>query len=631
MTWVFTGVAPDLLAPIAAAVAASMLVLYLLRVRRRRIEVPSLRAWRAVAGHQRRALWKERLRRAVSLLLQLIIAALVLLALRDPRQDGHASERRAWVLLIDTSASMTTRDEAGGRTRLQRAVEQLGDALTGIPEGDPVMLVQVDDRVSPLTSLLPDRDACDAALRRVAPSATSADAATALQFALDAVRDAPRATVLFATDGAFASTAFDAMDVPPHVQLLWAPVGASGDNVAVTALTARPYPTHRTNWEVMLEVTNASEAASVVEVELRVGDAPIEVLPLTLGPGERVRQIRSDLPGSGDAIEARVRVISGDVIDRFAMDDRAWALLPTRGAPRVQVVTDGNLFLEAALLLNESIRAEFVRPGAWTSERAAEADVVVFDGPVPDLPERGAFLFFAPTGPSSPWQVIGEVADPIITTSTGDPVLRWITGLRDVNILRASRFGLNRGDRVIASAVGGHPMIVARDEPGRRMLAFAFDPTASDLPLRVAYPLLLINAIDALTDVDDRSIEGLRTGTMWSIDVGDASSEVVVRAPSGRRHDAPVHAGRVWVRGDEAGIWEVESTSTVRSFAASFGTVDRAQIAPAASLRAGEREFERLAPRETPPRRTEPWMWLSLAALGLLLLEWFTFHRRWTV
>ncbi|MDB4931820.1 MAG: hypothetical protein JWM10_4304, partial [Myxococcaceae bacterium] len=119
MEWL--GLAPSQLAWAGALAAAAVVALYLLKQRRRRVAVPFAPLWARVLEERPSAKLFERLRRLLSLLLQLVLLALLVVALGDPRPAGAARRGRTTVLLLDGSASMSATDVPGGRAAAARA------------------------------------------------------------------------------------------------------------------------------------------------------------------------------------------------------------------------------------------------------------------------------------------------------------------------------------------------------------------------------------------------------------------------------------------------------------------------------------------------------------------------------
>ena len=81
---------------IAAGAAALAVGAYIIKMRRRRFEVPFAQLWQRVLEQKdANALWKQ-LKRLISLLLMLVILALILFAALDPTL-GAAEDRKSVV------------------------------------------------------------------------------------------------------------------------------------------------------------------------------------------------------------------------------------------------------------------------------------------------------------------------------------------------------------------------------------------------------------------------------------------------------------------------------------------------------------------------------------------------------
>ena len=124
MNWVLTGIPTSVLTTLGLSLGAALVVLYVLRVRRQRVEVPFSPLWAAVLAERKANDWWERLKRLLSLLLQLALLSVLLLALSDPRTDDAIEEGRSVVLIVDTSASMLATED-DGTTRFDRARERV--------------------------------------------------------------------------------------------------------------------------------------------------------------------------------------------------------------------------------------------------------------------------------------------------------------------------------------------------------------------------------------------------------------------------------------------------------------------------------------------------------------------------
>ncbi|MGH9373434.1 MAG: BatA domain-containing protein, partial [Vicinamibacterales bacterium] len=117
----------------AAALAAG---LFLIKLRPPRLLVPSLLLWRRVLDESRELTLWERIRRAVSLAVTILIALALVLAAARPRPVEGAADVASGRLLIvlDSSWSMQARTRSG-ETRWDRAVAEARRLVTAASGG----------------------------------------------------------------------------------------------------------------------------------------------------------------------------------------------------------------------------------------------------------------------------------------------------------------------------------------------------------------------------------------------------------------------------------------------------------------------------------------------------------------
>lgn len=629
----YTGLPLETIAPIAGGAAVIVTVLYLLKLRKRRVQVPFSPLWgKVMTEYKRQSDWWRRLRRILSWLVQILLIAALAFALADPHPEGEVIRGRHIVLLIDSSASMASTDVSGAADRLDLAKQQAKKILETIGAEDRVMLVNFNDQLQPLSPFVSEASLLETPLRDIRVSATGTQYAQALGFAADSLRDKERGELIVLSDGAsFEPEIITELNLPEQITVRHLKVGESAGNVALTAFSVRRYLANKLDYELFVGAQNLFDRPIDVELQIWADGRQVDRKLKTIPAKETLQEFFPAQAVSGERLEARLKVLTGDARDVFPLDDRAYALLPAVEKSRVLLVTPGNLYLEGTLLLNANIDLDRVTPQQYDPDTHGDGryDVVFVDRDIPkNLAEQGNYVFIDPHGEDSPWGVKGSYADPIITTyKKSHPLMRWI-GMRDVNIGVASKLDIQRGDDVIASAMGA-PIIVTRDEPGRRMVGIAFDIRNSDLPLRVAFPVLMINLVDYFQLDDSDLIQNFATGETWSVKVSDLEGEATVTNPDQSTRKVPIYNNRALVYGDQVGFYEVRSEHDRQLVAANLSDPDESQIAPT----------EIALPDTTVQSdaaslffdRKELWIWALLAALAVLLLEWFTYNRRWTV
>jgi hypothetical protein len=318
--------------------------------------------------------------------------------------------------------------------------------------------------------------------------------------------------------------------------------------------------------------------------------------------------------------------------DDLPADDRAYALMPERKRARVLMVSRGNTYLEAALLLDEYLDVTTVAPGrTLPSERF---DVAILDNAGDALPDTvGAALYLNPPEAGSPVPRGATLTDfGFDTWDKKSPILRFLA-LGDVQVATGHALKPAAGDRVLGASDQG-PFLVSGARSGHPFVALGLDPRNSDWVLRVAWPLFVLNTINAFIEEDTGYVSSFRTGEVWRIPVPSSIDSATVIDPSGVRHEVPVKEGRAVYLGEQAGFYKLTagtgSTAIASEFAANLSDIDESRITPATALELGK---QKAAPVTigAPTGKREIWVYLLAAVIALSLVEWITYHRRVTV
>jgi hypothetical protein len=646
---ILTGLPLGTLLAIFGAAAAFATALYILKLRRRTVAVPFSKLWDTILRDKEATSLFSRLKRLLSLLVQLALLALLAVALGDPRAAATLLKGRNLVVLVDASASMQATDVAP--TRLAAAKEEVKKVIRGLGGADRMLVAQMDAAVTPLGPMSGDTSELERALDAIKATDARADFPRALRFATDSLRGLEGAEIVVVSDGRLGDAVDSAgkVKLDEDVKLTYLPIGKAARNVGITAFSVRRYPLDRSRYEVMLEVTNTGPSAEEIELSLLGDGSLVDLTKLRLQPGERVPRFYPNLSGASRTLEAKLAPLSGSQ-DALPADDHAYALLPERRRAKVLVVTPGNTYLEAALLLDEYLDVQVTSPKEYVEVIApspARHDVVIFDGATPSVPPRGNAIYLDPRGPGSPVKVEGELKQPgFDRIERKHPVVRW-TALDDVNIARGHKLVAEPGDKVVGASEQG-AILIAGQRGGFKFVAMGFDTRDSDLPLRVAWPLLLLNSINWFTDEDAKYISSFRTGDVWRVPIASSSGQARLEVPGGGAVVVPVHEGRAVYLGQTAGFYELRGTDGVdpmsaavagpgggppvgtASFAANLLDAEESAIEPARELVVDGHKAGELGGFQVGVRR-ELWIYLLLAAIALTALEWITYHRRITV
>ncbi len=613
------------LAALLGLLAIPILLLYLLRLRRHEAEVSSTYLWQQIVqDREANAPW-QRLRRNLLLFLQLLTLALLVLALMRPFVEIPTITTGRTALLLDASASMTATDVSPSRfAAAQREALALVDALSA---QDTMTVIRVAAVPEVLANASSDRNLLREAILNARPSYGPADWSAALTLAAGGAAGAENFSVVLISDGGLPP---DLPAIPGEFR--YVPIGQGAENVGLTALAPRSRAGEPP--QVFVEMTNFGEQTAEVILSLEL-DGALDRAERYRIPGGSVQEVvYTDLRGDFSTVSAVLRPASGSTVpDHLALDDRAWAVFNPPGAGRVLLMTPGNLYLRQALASLPGVAA-FQGQIAAGLPTGQTFDLYILDSWLPEdgvLPP-GDLLIVNPPGDTALFRVLGrslETGNPRVRRD--DPRTQYVNfdnvSVLDFNVLTA----VDWAEPLIT--VDGGPLLLAGTVDGRQIAILTFDLHRSDLPLQIAWPILLANLMQWYTPARTAgTVESLRVGETLALNPPFEADMVRITDPQGTT--ITLHVGEdplIYTGATQPGLYAIESYARgelIRSEPFAVNLFDRAEglIRPAPRLIIGASEVTEAAREEIGQR--EFWPLLALAALALLILEWWLYQRR---
>jgi hypothetical protein len=530
----------------AAAVAVPLLIHLLLRPRARRMEIGSVRFLKLAVKESTR---RRKVRRWLLLALRALAVLLLALLFARPYLPGAAAEGRdrEVIVLIDQSASMAA--VQGGRTFFARALSEADQLLKGLPEHTAIHLAYFDaGGVDPAAEPHIDHK------RRAGYAATDYD--QAVRWARDQLllSSRPQREVHLFTDLQRSGLRRKHDEgLPPNVAVNIVEVGKPLiRNLAVVRAEADPAPfREKEPLTILAQVRNAGVfAAKEVHVRLSLeGTAKLEQTKKVSVPATGLQDVQFAVQLPKPGVYTGFLEVTDE--DDFTLDNRRWLAFEARPADRLLLVDGepgrtvyGNetYYLEAALRLRLGDKGDPVTPYepvrlAWGNdaslpsladyrvvalcnvERLREDDVksltayvsgggslLVFTGDRVEKAgyeplERAGLLPAAVDGPAGPdsfrfgnWDREHPILRPLSDPQQGD--------LRRITFHHITRLKPAAGARVLASAVGGEPLLVeGRLGDGRILVVSSTaDRDWGDWPQTRLYVPLIHQMVGYLTD-----------------------------------------------------------------------------------------------------------------------------------
>jgi hypothetical protein len=617
------------LAPFAlislAVIGPLIVAMYLLKLRREDRPVSSTFLWqRMVRDLEANAPW-QRLRFNWLLLLQLLLLLLLAFALARPffRTVGIAG--RNLIVIIDRSASMGATDLNG--TRLDAAKAQAITLIDQLPDGGRATIIAAGDPMEVPIAATTDRRQLREAIQAITlRNGGGSDLAQALTLAAALSAREPESEVAILSDGNV--TLSPDLRMPATVRFF--PIGSSAENVGISALSLQPSPAGQT---FFAQATNYSPSTVRRRIDLYLDGQLANAYNLELGAAGSPTESRAiilDVPASVQVAEAR---LADDPQDALPLDNRGWAVGSSGEGTRVRMITPGNRFLSVALNLLSGVEVEQLPTSTSTfTETAAQVPVTILDGVVPNELPPGNLLFIAPPRSTEFFSVTGELEFPGIRPAGGEEPLLKNVSMADVNIFKANRIVPSSWARIVVNSEGG-PLLIAGERDGRRIVVLTFALQNSDLPLTVAFPLLVSNMLNYLAPGFGADTAQVAPGQTIAIPVDPRIDRVVVRLPNGQTATPEIRNNQaLFANTDQLGPYTFELFTgqelvARRRYAINLLSAQESQVAPKTELAIAQVSGLQQAVTQEQAGRQEFWRWLAAAALVILIAEWLVYQR----
>jgi hypothetical protein len=487
-------------------------------------------------------------------------------------------------------------------SRFEAARAQVRALIETLGGEDRMTLIAVDGTPRALSALSNDKVQLRAALDALRPTLSAANwgAAVALAAALGA-GDEESTTFIF-SDGANAD---DLALLPGAARFV--PIGESGDNLALSTLALRRA---RDGLAALVRVTNHGLRDEQALVAVRTEAALIDARTLDVPAGSAIEWTVKDIPPDARWVQAGIESARYNLL---AADDVAYAVNAANVIRRALLVTPGNLFLEQALAALPSLRT--TRAAALPPE-VEGYDLYVLDGVSATLPAGANALLIGAQGVFTPTAVFSDTA---YVRTAPHPIARDLDW-RMVSVLDAYRLAAPDWLRPVVEGQGG-PLVLAGESPDGalgRVVALAFDLRRSDLPLQIAFPILIANSVAWLAPPQGLDIPlSVQPGEVVALPAGTQ-----VTLPSG---ETATLGTQGFAQTEQPGVYAFEAGQVQGAFAVNFFNVAESRIAPNPNLTVGQ--SSPASATEAQVAQREFWHILAALALALLVIEWWVYQR----
>ncbi len=462
-----------------------IIAFYLLKTRQRRRPVSTLLFWNQIRPRiENSPLWRK-LRRWLSLALQLLILALIVCAIARPAFDWERKDPQRTVAILDPSASMGATSPA---PRWTKATEELSTAIGRLRVQDEMAIITAENPPQILSGWTSGKRALREALSRAALQPTGTDPSAAFVLARELTATRENTQIKAFTDAVWPETkqttavegiSLHGIDPKPPI------------NAGLTLFAIRRSPVAPGDWQLDAEVTATQSFKGTLEL-LRDGQ-PMDLVNVESEPGKSWQRSWRGSTEEGARFEAVLKVMPGDILP---LDDRAACVLLPLSPLRLLVTGPPDPFLDA--VLSSIPLVEWARVPAFPSPVPDNVDLVICaGGALPEGHPAVPILFIDPTRGGFWGELKGKLEDVPITDLNKKSHLLKHAGLSAVAIKSAGKWSPSPGAEVLASGLDS-PLIFGQWDRTPRWMVIGFSPEESDLPLRTAFPVFIGNLLQSL-------------------------------------------------------------------------------------------------------------------------------------
>jgi hypothetical protein len=611
-----------------AALAIPIIGFYILKIRLRRVPVSTTMFWSQIFEQkQPRSIWQH-LRHLFSLLVQLAVLALLVFSLAEPFFRWDAQGARRIVLILDNSASMNATDRLPSRLSAAK-IEGLR-MIDNLRFTDEMAILAAGTEPQVACGLTDHQSTLRAALEAIPATEGPTRVTRAIALARKLLEGQKNPRIVVLTDGGFD----EAKELASEKNVSLIPFSGNTPNLGITRFQTRRSLVDPIGYEILAEVTNASDKPIHARLEIDLNNDPIDVIPLKLEPGQIWNQTFDKASKEGGKLTAKLSKPdkSEPFIDALLADNQSIALLPKREPQPVMLVSPGNHFLakvfEAIPLVNLTT-TKVIPP----SMQRPAGGVTVYHKLLPQKLPAGPVLVIDPQGPTELWEIGEKLTSPIVAKQDKDSPFLAHVRLDNVGLPDARKIEPKGQAKILAQSLAGEPLLLVFDRPEGPVVVLTVDLDQSELPLQTAFPILMTNAMAEFAGQKGELREAISTGGVADVELIGTAERVLV-APDGREKPLPTGLAKQSVGPlDACGVWSIAK----RDPSAKTGTTQPAEIEIAANL-SDRRESDLRPPTDWKPSVAgssgglggRP-IWYYLIALAWLLvgLEWFLYQRRW--
>jgi Ca-activated chloride channel family protein len=516
------------------------------------------------------------LRKNLLLILQLLAATALITALADPSLRHFGAISGDMVVVVDLSASMKAKGKSG--SRFDAARREFLSLVNELTSEQKMMVIGAGAQPRLLMPFSADQRRLRDLGRNLAATDAPGRVKEAILFAHAFLKRGSPDHVVVISDGAFTG-AEEYNRATAHLRFI--KVDGGKDNLAIVGFEVRRHPEQPAPAEIMVHVRNYTAKAMRVPLVLTLGERTLMRQEIEIGADDRRVLI---YPYDGSLTGTLVARL--EITDDFSTDNQAYLAVSDAPPVRILYVGPGNPYLSN--LFRFFANVEVTAQARWEQDSAHSLDqfeVVIFDRVAPPALKQGNFILINTVAPNVPLEIRGKIQNPRIVLPVAKHPITEGLSLGDLTIHEALRASV-KGEGIVLARAQDNPLLFAWEKGKLRVLYLGFDIMASDLPLRVAFPVLLHNALGWLQPQRlEFPGQSAQAGTPFALRLPVTDGALEITLPSGNKENFTVASSPLmFAETAQTGLYAFKSASREGRFAINLFDENESQILPRVNL-----------------------------------------------
>ena len=598
-----------------------IVLMYLLKLRRPQKVVSSTYLWQQlIRDIEANAPW-QKLQKNILMFLQLLFLIAVIFALSNPFLWSSGTGSSSMIIVIDTSASMSAIDVKP--SRIEAAKQQAQDLVDRSPDNTRITVISAGEKTEILVSATQDRKQAQQAINAISSTFGESDLSSALQITSAITSRQPETDIIVLSDGN--------VKLPERISIrgnvFYYPIGVNDDNQGITNIQLQQNVSGDNN-TLFVQVENFGSKTVTRRLNIYADEVLYDATDLEIKPNSKAIYLREGLPFETKVIHAEL-----DLGDYYPRDDTAWTTNSNLKPVDIILVTEGNRFLETALKLLPNISLTSISPLGFQDLTNIDADLVVFDGYVPQKEKMpsSSILFISPPESTDYFELEGTIDQPQPRPASGDNQLLKNISFDGISIWKAEKINLPTWATISLSGDydgSSTPLLFFGNAEGQRVAVVGFRIQDTDLPLQVAFPLLMANLVNWLApNTGKPSFETQTSLSSQNISIPLDVTQTSILTPEGKTIQImPDQPGVIILDTIQPGIYSIgwEDNEPIL-FAVNHFSDSESYISPKQELNLPTNNTK----SEGSLQQSRQLFWRPIAFIALIIVvtEWLIYNR----